>query len=163
MRHLIKKISMLLLVISLGWFPIQVTFAASFILSNSHSASVNPQNNTTQNQHAHRRNSISQLSSNSPAILPTIIPTKEYSSEVSLSEKPASHCDMHEKGSNCCSDKASCGQMEQDCGHCFNYVAMLHGRDQTVFLAIYVVQNSYAHTLAGITNISAYRPPRFSL
>ncbi len=155
MRLLIKKISLLLLVVSLGWFPVQVTFATSFIMSNAQSTGVkaknnNVQNNNTRSNHANRRHNISQANFESKSAFPAI----------SKIEKSKSHCAMHEKGKDCCADKSDCGGMDQDCGHCFNFAAMLHEQSQANFQAIYIAQSSSAYTLSGIISISAYRPPR---
>ncbi|MBN4080204.1 hypothetical protein JYT31_00930 [Beggiatoa alba] len=47
MRKLIKKITMYLLIASLGWFPIQVTFASSFIMPAKVMLQADPQSSTT--------------------------------------------------------------------------------------------------------------------
>ena len=130
MPDLIKKISMFLLVISLGWFPIQVTFATSFVIPDSNAAQA-----ATAASHATHK-----IKSNT--------------------DKSIAHCNMHKELKDCCSNNSACEKSDQDCGHCLHFIAMTHERQQAIFLPLYAVQNSYAYTLSGITNISAYRPPR---
>lgn len=134
MPHLIKKISILFLVVSLGWFPIQVTFAASFVMSGSNTARVT-------------------------------VPAALHAAHKSLKnngnlKQPMAHCSMHKELKDCCSSDLTCDTNEQDCGHCLHFIGMTHERQQAIFLPLYAVQNSYAYALSGITNISAYRPPR---
>ncbi len=135
MPHLIKKISIVFLVVSLGWFPIQVTFAASFVMSGSNTARV-------------------------------IAPAALHAAHKSLKnndnlKQSMAHCSMHKELKDCCSSDLACDtNNEQDCGHCLHFIAMTHERQQAIILPLYAVQNSYAYALSGITNISAYRPPR---
>ncbi len=137
MPYLIKKISIFLLVISLGWFPVQVTFATSFVMSDSSVARVARQVDTPTSLHA------------------------AHKAEKYTADKSMAHCDMHEKNfKDCCSSDSACAQADQDCGHCLNFIAMTPEKQQAIFIPLYAVQNSYAYTLSGITNISAYRPPR---
>lgn len=156
MPLLLKKISIFILVLSLGWLPIEVAFATSSIVVSKSlfTASANSSKNSQIKQH-HSRLTVNQGNIESQPNLLLDSTIKQASVE-----KTEPHCAMHEKGKDCCNDKSSCGQMDQDCGHCLHFVAMLHWQYQTDFHALYLTQSNDAYSLNGITNISAYRPPR---
>ncbi len=136
MPHLIKKISILFLVVSLGWFPIQVTFATSFVMSGSNTVGVA-----------------------APTVTALHAAHKSLKNNDNIKQSMA-HCNKHKKLTDCCSGDSACGQDDRDCGHCLHFIAMMHERQPAIILPLYAVQNSYAYALSGITNISAYRPPR---
>jgi len=139
MQDLIKKISMTLLIISLGWLPVQVASASSFIMPDSNAARV-----------------MVAVQAGSGLSLAT---HENHSTEKYTAEESTVHCEMHKITKDHCSNQSSCNS-DQDCEHCLHFMAMAHVQQQANFLPFYSTKNSYAYSLSGITNVSAYRPPR---
>lgn len=139
MHDLIKKISMALLIVSLGWLPVQVASASSFFMSDSNAAKV-----------------MVAMQADSGLSLAV---HENHNTEKSTAEKSAVHCEMHKITKDHCTNKSACNS-DQDCEHCLHFMAMAQVQQQANFLPFYSIQNSYAYSLSGITNVSAYRPPR---
>jgi len=131
MQSLIKKISMLFLVVSLGWFPIQVTFATSFVLP--------IQSNTL----------TSSISSN-----------QVIQNLLQKDETKQTNCKMHKMVSDCCHENSLCNSSGQDCSNCVSFIAMAHEQQQTYIIPLYSSHYTQNYGLSGLAVISNYRPPR---
>ena len=135
MRNSIKQISLYLLIASLTWLPIQVTFASAFVLSS---------NVATHNNSTPQFANVSQTD------------------KVSQSAQPSddmSHCKTMQDKKDCCSDGGTCSQMDHDCNHCVSFVTIAQDAQQKFSPQHYTNHNIYNQSLTGVTSLSAYRPP----
>lgn len=139
---MIKKLSLYLLVISLAWLPVQVTFASSFVISSHAAADI--------------------ISIHSEAVQSNL-------SEASYSKvgnfktglADSSHCESIQKEKNCCEQSSACSQMGHDCTHCVSFIAMMQDAQQKFTTQSYTNNNTYNQRLTGVKNLSTYRPPCF--
>ena len=127
-----------LIIAAVAWLPVQVAFAASFIMPVSTPVEMSA-GMTTNPSHG-------------------MVMTKS-AGQVNAGMTMA-HCDMHKNVKQCCQSDTACNMSDQECSKCLTFVAMSYYYQQPHFVIQYQTQYHLPQPLIGTTHLTDLRPPR---
>ena len=142
MQNNFKKTMLYIVIAAVAWLPVQVAFAASFVMPAS--APV-------------------QMSATNPSSSVAAKQSGPRMQDQAMEDMNMAHCDMHKKVKECCQSDTACNMSDQECSKCLSFVAMSYLHQLPQFAIQYQTQYNFYQPLIGTSHFLDIRPPKTTL
>lgn len=137
MQNNFKKTMLYIVIAAVAWLPVQVAFAASFVMPAS---------------------APMQMTATNPS---SSVAAKQ--ADAAKEQMNMAHCDMHKKVKECCQSDTACNMSDQECNKCLSFVAMSYLHQLPQFAIQYQTQYNFYRPLIGTIQFLDIRPPKHTL